>query len=201
MKTFRIGLRLGVLAGLGVAIYAAVKARRPTVTGSGDATGVHGDWPAVTRRPSDAPGDHQPHGRVAVPVEAAAMGAPPAVSDPVHPRAPEPEVPVPAERLDRPDPHPGSLPHLSTPAPVPPKGVAPVKKAPPRKARAKKAVAPVRKTRSPAKAAPPPAKKAAPPAPAKKAAPPKKPPAVKKAGVKKAGVKKATTKRPPSPSA
>ncbi|HVA42501.1 MAG TPA: hypothetical protein VNF50_03375 [Acidimicrobiales bacterium] len=187
MKTFRIGLRLGVLAGLGAAIYATMKARKPAGGGSTDATGVHGDWPAVTRRPPEASGDHHPHGRVAVPMEAAAMGAPPAVSDPVHPRSPEPEVPVPAEQLDRPDPHPGSLPHVPTPAPpapapAQPKAVAPVKKAAPRKAPAKKAAA-AQTAAPPAKAAPPAAKKAPAPAAAKpaKAAPVKKPPVAKSA--------------------
>ena len=192
MKTFRIGLRLGVLAGLGAAIYAALKTRRPSGGDSRDATGVHGDWPAVTRRPPEASGDHHPHGRVAVPMEAAAMGAPPAVSDPVRPRAPEPEVPVPAEQLDRPDPHPGSLPHVSppappappAPAPVQPKAVAPVKKAAPRKAAAKKA-ATAKKAAPTARAAPPAAKKAPAPAPAAakpaKAAPAKTPPGAKSA--------------------
>src|SRR6185312_12952721 len=99
MKTFRMGLRLGLLAGIVAALILAFQSRRRNQAEAGDAVGVHGDWPAVPRRsgaaPSEPVGDHHPHGRVAVPMEAAAMGAPPAVADPEHAADPEPAVPAP----------------------------------------------------------------------------------------------------------
>jgi hypothetical protein len=184
MKTFRMGLRLGLLAGITAAVVLALQSRRRSQDDARHATGVHGDWPAVTRRPGAPPsppvGDHHPHGRVAVPVEAAAMGAPPAVADPARRADPEPEVPEPRERLDRPDPHPGSLPHLERAAPAPPPPAA--KKAVKKMAAAKAAVVkkvgattaePVKKAAAAKKASP---KKASPVKKAAKRTPGSKPP-------------------------
>jgi hypothetical protein len=131
---FRIGLRLGVLAGAVFAIVLAARSRRGDGQGS-LATGVHGDWPGVRPAPApDAPpaGDHNPHGRVTVPREAAPMGAPPAVATP-GPGPAEPEASEPSEHLD--------AEQAAAGAP------APTRRAAPRKATARKA--PARSTGAP----------------------------------------------------
>lgn len=137
MRTFRVGLRLGLLAGAVCAVVLALRARR---SGSGEgAIGVHGDWPSVPRSPAAGPagaphaeGDHHPHGRVTVPLEAAGMGAPPAVAGRL-PSTPEPDVPVPREHLDSEN--------GPARAPAAPPAPAPARKAPAKKAAAKKASA------------------------------------------------------------
>jgi outer membrane biosynthesis protein TonB len=112
---FRVGLRLGVLAGAVFAVVLAARSRRNATQpgagpgragpggadpdGTGRATGVHGQWPDVRRAEAPVEGDHHPHGRVTVPREAAPLGAPPAVAtDPPGPT--DPEVPEPQEHLD-----------------------------------------------------------------------------------------------------
>ena len=157
MRTFRVGLRLGLLAGAVCAVVLALRARRSG--GAGGAVGVHGDWPSVPRSPAAGPagaphaeGDHHPHGRVTVPLEAAGMGAPPAVAGRL-PSTPEPDVPVPREHLDSEN--------GPARAPAAPPAPAPAKKAPARKAATKKAAA----RKATAKQAPAP-KPAAPAAPA-----------------------------------
>ncbi|HEV2369536.1 MAG TPA: hypothetical protein VGR90_06650 [Acidimicrobiales bacterium] len=170
---FRIGLRLGLLAGVAFAIVVTMRSRRAEDSGS-RAVGVHGDWPDVPRAP--AAQDHHPHGRVTVPMEAAPLGAPPAVET-TTPGPAEPEVPLPAEHLDA----------ETTGAPA--AGAAGAKKA------AKKAAAPVKKA---AKKAAAPVKKAA-----KKAAAPVKKAAKKAAApVRKADPKAAPPRsaEPPGPS-
>lgn len=136
---FRIGLRVGVLAGAVFAIVVATRSRRGTGQGGGLATGVHGEWPDV-RRAGPAPdsqptGDHHPHGRVTVPREAAPMGAPPAVATPDRGPA-EPEPSEPTEHLDS---ERTGAPRASASAPPAAPAPAPVKKAAPRKAAARKA--------------------------------------------------------------
>ena len=82
--SFRVGVRLGLLAGLVLAVVVALRSRR------------HGRAAAPG---AGIPGDHHPHGRVTVPLEAAGMGAPPSMATrPAGP--PEPEVPEPSEHLD-----------------------------------------------------------------------------------------------------
>jgi hypothetical protein len=166
-KSFRIGLRLGVLGGMVMAVVYAVRGRRSAQAPM--ATGVHGQWPPVARADT-APvhkGDHHPAGRVQVPAEAAPMGAPPAISGPDNGLPAEPEVPVPKERLE-------ASPAGSSEAGGTPPGRA-VPAPPAKKAAAKKS---------------PPAQAPAPTAgPAKKAA--------AKSGARKATAKPATTPAPP----
>ena len=136
---FRIGLRVGVLAGAVAALVLAARSRRGGGQGS-LATGVHGEWPDVRRAgpapPHQPTGDHHPHGRVTVPREAAPMGAPPAVD--TRDRGPaEPEAAEPREHLDSETVGTGAA---SGSAPVP-RAPAPAKKAAPRKAAVKKAAA------------------------------------------------------------
>jgi hypothetical protein len=99
---FRIGLRVGVLAGAAFALVVAARTRRSDGQGS-LATGVHGQWPDVRRSGADpdghSTGDHHPHGQVTVPREAAPMGAPPAVASRDTGPA-EPEASEPREHLD-----------------------------------------------------------------------------------------------------
>jgi len=134
---FRIGLRVGVLAGVVFAFVVATRSRRGAGPGS-LATGVHGQWPevrpATPASPADgAPGDHHPHGRVTVPREAAPMGAPPAMAT-GDPGPAEPEAREPAEHLD------SERTAASAGTDAPARAPAPAKKAAPRKAAAKKAV-------------------------------------------------------------
>lgn len=150
---FRVGLRLGVLAGAVFAVVLATRSRRsPTQPGAGPgrsgpdptgpqaagrATGVHGQWPEVARAGTSVEGDHHPHGRVTVPREAAPLGAPPALAtDPPGPT--EPEAPEPREHLDE------ETGRAVSAAPAP----APAKRAPERRPAARPA------TRSTAKKAP-----------------------------------------------
>ena len=133
---FRIGLRVGVLAGVAFAVVVATRSRRGPGQG-GLATGVHGQWPEVRPAgPSPATdgtaGDHHPHGRVTVPREAAPMGAPPAVAT-REPGPAEPEAREPAEHLD------SERTEASGATEAPARPAAPAKKAAPRKAAAKKA--------------------------------------------------------------
>ena len=134
---FRIGLRVGVLAGAVFALVVATRSRRGGGQG-GLATGVHGQWPEVRPAPPPSPadgavGDHHPHGRVTVPREAAPMGAPPAMAT-RDPGPAEPEAREPAEHLDSESvAAPAAAPARAAPA------AAPAKKAAPRKAAARKA--------------------------------------------------------------
>lgn len=135
---FRIGMRLGVLAGVAFALVVATRSRRSGGGAGGPgglATGVHGQWPDVRPASAGAPtegaaGDHHPHGRVTVPRQAAPLGAPPAVAS-EGPGPAEPEAPEPREHLDSEGQEPGGA--GTAPRPARPAG----KKAPARKAAGK----------------------------------------------------------------
>ena len=158
---FRIGLRVGLLAGVAFAVVVTLRSRR-TDGGGNASVGVHGDWPDVRRSPDGA--DHHPHGRVTVPLEAAPMGAPPAVET-TQPGRDEPEVPEPTEHLDEEltgrTPAPASAPPAvapRVPEATPAKAENRVKKA--AKKAAKTAAAPAKKTMAAAKKTAAPVKKA-----------------------------------------